>query len=340
MIKSVSLPVKTDYVSIDDNSAKIIIDGCYPGYGTTLGNAIRRVLLSSLPGAAATSVKITDVLHEFSTIPGVTEDVIQIILNVKKVRFKLLESIEEPIKVSIKEKGEKVVTAGDIKCPAGVEVVNKDAVIAVVTDKKADFEMEIEISRGLGYVPVEQQDRETNEIGVIAIDAIFTPIRRVNFTVENTRVGKRTDYDKITLYIETDGTITPLDAYEKSVEILLAQFESLKAMQKTEGIQQGEEDLIKVGDASASFLSQDKKKIDDNNLPSAGEQENYLNIRVDSMGFSTRTANCLEKASITTIGDIIEKTESELLSIEGMGEKSIKEIKKAIGSYGFTLKAE
>jgi DNA-directed RNA polymerase subunit alpha len=342
MLKSVSFPGKTSYILSDDNSAKVIIDGCYPGYGTTLGNALRRVLLSSLPGAAATSIKISGVSHEFSTVPGVLEDVIQIILNMKKIRFKLTDAIEEPVRVTIKEKGDKVVTAGDIKCPSGVEVANKDAVIATITDKKAELEIEIEVMKGLGYVPVEQQERESNEIGVIAIDAVFTPIKRVNFLVENTRVGKRTDYDKVTLDIETDGTIEPVDAFKNSVEILVTQFETIKNIQE-DGV--AGEDETDSGDQNETATD---GPDGDQTLEDGGEAieqempvvtEDPLMIEVATLGFSTRTSNGLSKAGIERISDIVERSEIDLLNIEGMGLKSIKEIKKVIGSYGLTLKA-
>src|SRR6185369_6336388 len=230
---TITSPQKPKYTALDTNHGKFEILGCYPGYGTTLGNALRRVILSSLEGAAAKSVKITGVSHEFSTIEGVMEDVVQIILNLKQVRFKLHG--EESVKISLKSKGEGVVTAASFKTPSSVEVVNKDQVIATITDKKTELEMEIEIDKGLGYMPVEQRVREDDrEIGVIAIDAIYTPVKRVNYEVENMRVGKRTDYDKITLEIVTDGSITPTEAFEKSVNILVGQFSSLTQM-GTEG---------------------------------------------------------------------------------------------------------
>ncbi|QQS61412.1 MAG: DNA-directed RNA polymerase subunit alpha [Candidatus Moraniibacteriota bacterium] len=218
-------PQKVEYHEDDQFRGSVEIVGCYPGYGSTLGNALRRVLLSSLEGAAAVSIKISGVQHEFSTIEHVREDIIQILLNMKRVRFQVLG--EESVKVSVKVKGEKVVTAGDIKVTSDIKVVNPDQVIATLTDKKAQFEMEIEVRKGLGYVPVEQQDRPEKEIGVIAIDAIFTPVKRVNFTVDNVRVGKRTDYERVRLDIETDGVMTPKEAFDRSVEILVEQFQSL-----------------------------------------------------------------------------------------------------------------
>lgn len=218
-------PQKVEYREDSQYRGSIEITGCYPGYGSTLGNALRRVLLSSLEGAAAVSVKISGIQHEFSTIEHVREDVVAILLNMKRVRFQMYN--DEPIKVSIKAKGEKVITAGDIKVTSDLKIVNPEQVIATLTDKKAVFEMEIEVRKGLGYVPVEHQERPDKEIGVIAIDAIFTPVKRVNFTVDNVRVGKRTDYERVRLDIETDGVVTPKEAFDRSVEILVEQFQSL-----------------------------------------------------------------------------------------------------------------
>lgn len=232
-MQTIISPQQPKYTEIAKNHGKFEILGCHPGYGTTLGNALRRVILSSLSGAAAHSVKIKGVSHEFSTIEGVMEDVVQIILNLKQVRFKMHGEGEDIIKVTLKSKGEGVVTAASIKAPSSVEVVNPEQVIATVTDKKTEFEMEIEVDRGLGYVPVESRERDDErEIGVIAIDAIYTPVKRVNYEVENMRVGKRTDYDKITLEIITDGSVTPVEAFEKSVSILVGQFSSLTQVAK------------------------------------------------------------------------------------------------------------
>ena len=208
-----------------ENVGKVEILGCYPGYGATLGNALRRVLLSSLEGAAIHSVKIKGVSHEFSTIEGVMEDVVQIILNLKQVRFRTHST--ENIVVSLKKKGEGPVTAGDIKGSSDIEVVNPELVIATITDKKVELEMEIEVDRGLGYVPVENRERDEKQIGVIAIDSVYSPVKRVNYEVENMRVGKRTDYDKVTLEIVTDGSITPAEAFQKATDILVGQFTAL-----------------------------------------------------------------------------------------------------------------
>ncbi len=226
-MQNITAPYQPNYTELGANHGKLEIGGCYPGYGATLGNALRRVLLSSLPGAAARSIKLKGASHEFSTIPGVMEDVVQIILNMKQVRFR--SHSDEPVTVTLKAKGEGVVTASAIKCPSSVEVVNGDQVIATLTDKKAEFELDITVDRGLGYVPVEAREEEEREIGEIAIDAIYTPIKRVNYEVENMRVGKRTDYDKITLEIVTDGTLSPMEAFDHAVAILVSQFSVLSS---------------------------------------------------------------------------------------------------------------
>lgn len=259
-MQTINSPEQPKYTELGKNHGKFEILGCYPGYGTTLGNALRRVVLSSLSGAAVRSVKIKGVSHEFSTIEGVMEDVVQIILNLKQVRFKM-HGEDEVVKVTLKSKGEGAVTAAMIKASSNVEVVNPDQVIATVTDKKTELEMEIEVDRGLGYVPVESRERDDErEIGVIAIDAIYTPVKRVNYEVENMRVGKRTDYDKITLEIVTDGSITPVEAYEKSVSILVGQFASLTEVEK-EGKESAEKvsEEAPVAEAAEEPAAEEKK---------------------------------------------------------------------------------
>lgn len=317
----VSLPQKPKYTPVDEFSGKFEILGCYPGYGATLGNALRRVLLSSLEGSAISSVKIKGVSHEFSTIEGVKEDVVQIILNLKKIRFKNYS--EEPVKVSLKFKGDGVVTAKDIVCPSSVEIVNKEQVIATITDKKTDLEMDLEVSKGLGYVPIEQQIREEKEIGVIAIDAVYTPIRRVNYEVENMRVGKRTDYNKITLEVVTDGSMTPEEAFAKSVSILVEQFSALIGIEV--------ESLSKEGELVEAEGSEEPLK--------AEEVADPMKIKVEELkALSTRTLNVLEANKIAKVKDIVRHDEEGILSLEGMGEKGLKEIKKAVGELGLTLK--
>ena len=212
-------------ISQENNKTVFEISPLYTGYGVTLGNSLRRVLLSSMAGAAAVKVKIEGVPHEFSTVPGVLEDVVDIILNLKRTRFKLLG--QEAAKVSLNIKGGKEIKAKDLKLPTGVEVVNPKQLIATLTDKKAELNMEIEIERGMGYGPVEQRQKEKLSVGEIAIDAIFNPVKRVGYRVENIRVGERTDFNKLIMDIETDGSITPPEALKRAVEILIGQFRAV-----------------------------------------------------------------------------------------------------------------
>jgi DNA-directed RNA polymerase subunit alpha len=222
METNILLPKPPKIIKKGENRAVFEIENCYPGYGMTLGNAFRRVLLSSLPGAAVTAVKIKGAEHEFSTIPHVLEDVIQIILNLKQVRFKKYS--EEPITLTLKTKGEKKVKASEIKLTSDIEMVNKEAYIASLMDKKAELDIEIEVNSGLGYVPVEQRKKEKLPIGSIAVDAIFSPVKRVNYEVENMRVGDRTDFNRLKIDIKTDGSITPEEAFNKTAQILVDHF--------------------------------------------------------------------------------------------------------------------
>ena len=323
-MQSITLPQKPKYISSDNKSGKLEIEGCYPGYGTTLGNALRRVLLSSMPGCAITSIKIKGVKHEFSTIPNVLEDVIQIILNLKQVRFKSFK--DEPVTVTLSVKGEKVITAGMIKCPTDVEVITKDAHIATITNAKGEFEVELEVENGIGYVPIEQQLREKKEVGVIALDAIFTPVRRVNYTIENMRVGKRTDFERIKLELTTDGSITPEEAFAKAVKILIDQFSVLSEIDQ---ISDKEEEIIPEAEVVEAEIKEEVVV------------EDATKTEVTSLkGLSTRTLNVLEKSKIETIADIVKLTEVQVGELEGMGTKGIKEIKKAIGDFGINLKKE
>lgn len=325
---SISLPQKPKYTEIDKNTGKIEIHGCHPGYGTTLGNGLRRVLLSSLEGTAITAVKIKGTSHEFTIVPGVMEDIVQIILNLKKTRIKM--EGKEPAKLTLKSKGEGKILAKEIKCPTGVEVVTPDQLIATVTDKKCEFEIEIEVKKGLGYVPVEQQERDEKEIGIIAIDAIYTPIKRVNYEIENMRVGKRTDFNKITLEISTDGSINPKEAFNKAVKILVDQYSVLTDMEmaKDETVKADQEETTEEGGVEKNAAIEEIVEADD-----------PTKIKVNDLrSLSTRTLNVLEENQIAKIKDIIKLSEEELKNLEGMGEKGIKEIKKSIGEFGLTLK--
>ncbi len=216
------LPKPPKVISRKDNSATFEIEALYPGYGITIANSLRRVLLSSLPGAAITQIKIKGVQHEYSTISGVTEDVITMVMNLKQLRFKVHS--EESVKATLKVKGEKAVKGLDIKVPSQAELVNKSAHIATLNSKSASLDMEIQIEKGIGYEPVENRKKDKLEIGAITVDAIFTPIQRVNYKVENMRVGDRTDFDKVTLDVTTDGTITPEYALFEASKILVDHF--------------------------------------------------------------------------------------------------------------------
>lgn len=217
------MPTTFDEQVIAPNESVLIWEPCFPGYGTTLGNALRRVLLSSLTGAAATAVQIESVDHEFATIPGIKEDVVDILLNLKNLRFSL--DSDEPTQCSLEIKGDKVITGADLKMPTGLVCVNPEQVIATMTDKKAELNMVLTVERGRGYVPVEMRAKETRPIGTLALDAVFSPVLHVGLEVENTRVGQNTTYEKLKLNVRTDGSISPKEAVSTSTKILLEQFD-------------------------------------------------------------------------------------------------------------------
>lgn len=225
----IQLPSEPKVVSKEGNKAVFEISPLYPGYGMTIGNSLRRVLISSLEGAAITAVKIRGVDHEFSAIPGVLEDTIEIILNLKRVRFKFFGN--EPVTLTLNFKGAGEIKAVDIKTTADVEVVNPDQHILTITNKKAAVEMELTVEKGIGYVPVEQRQKEKLTVGQIAIDGIFTPIKNVNFEIENIRVGQRTDYNKVLLDVETDGSISPEEAIKRASQILIEHFNIVGAIE-------------------------------------------------------------------------------------------------------------
>lgn len=216
------LPHAVTSDKVSTSRARVTVEPCYPGYGTTLGNALRRVLLSSLPGAAVTAVKITGVDHEFSTIPGVKEDVVDLLLNIKQLRLKIHTT--EPVRFTLKVSGEREVTAGDIEATSDVQIINSELHLATLTEKKASLEIEFIAQQGRGYVPVENREGQKLEIGTIAVDALFSPVRRVGYTVENVRVGQMTNFDKLVLDVETDDSLTPLEAVKQASQILVAHF--------------------------------------------------------------------------------------------------------------------
>lgn len=241
------LPTKIEYTEKGHNRGQFIIEPCYYGYGMTIGNALRRVLLSSLPGAAITAVKINGVEHEFSTMPHIKEDVVELILNFKKVALKVYN--DEPVKLLLKVKGEKEVKAGDIEKNSAVEIVNPELHLAYLTDSKADLSVEIIVNQGRGYVPTEQRSREKLDLGMIAIDAIYTPVMNVGFKVSETRVGQITNYDSLQLEVETNGSITPEEAFHQAVEILLDHFNLLAGIDQE--IEVAEENLPNEEDSAS-----------------------------------------------------------------------------------------
>ena len=317
---TIVLPSKPRIVQEEGFSGAYEIDGLYPGYGQTLGNSLRRIILSSLPGAAITEIKIEGVSHEFSTINGIKEDVVTMLLNLKKVRLKMLT--DEPQRLTLKAKGVKELTAGDIEIPGQIEILNPELVIAHLTDKNATLEAEMKVEKGLGYIPKEVLQKNRVEIGMIALDSFFTPIRRVSYEVENMRVGDRTDFNRLKIFIETDGTITPKEALEKSIEIMITQLKSIVGFKEEEIISPKAEAL---NDAS---LESEKKEPD----------TEALKTRIESLTLSSRTQNALSNANIRTVGGLSRKREQDLLEIEGLGAKGIQEIKKALGNFGILLK--
>ncbi|MBI4691882.1 MAG: DNA-directed RNA polymerase subunit alpha [Candidatus Terrybacteria bacterium] len=321
----IAMPSKPRIVLEEENKGVYEIDGLYAGYGYTLGNSLRRIILSSIPGAAITAVKIEGVPHEFSKITGIKEDVITILLNFKKIRFKI--HTDEPQKATISVNGIKEVTAKDISTSSQVEVVNKDEHIATLTSKDAKLNVEITIEKGLGYVSRENLHKEKVEIGVIILDAIFTPIRRVNYEVENMRIGERTDYNQLRFFIETDGTISPREALEKSIEIII---NHLRAITGFKEILAPEEAEAPAGVRTSAISAETGK--------SKAEEMEILKTKIENMHLSSRTLNALSETGIRTAGGLVRKKEEDLLEIEGIGKRAVQEIKRALGNFGLTLK--
>lgn len=316
----IALPSKPRVVSESERAGTYEIDGLYPGYGYTLGNSLRRIILSSLPGAAVTSVKIPGVAHEFSTIEGVKEDVVTLLLNVRKMRLKLLT--DEPQTLTLEVKGPKTVTAADFNVPGQVEVLNPEQHIAEVTGK-VTLEMEVRAERGLGYVPKEVHQKERVDIGTIALDAIFSPIRRVNYEVENMRVGDRTDFNRLRILIETDGTITSREALEKSIETMIHQLRAIVGFKEEDVEEEApvEEDMI---------VSRKEDKTADAEM---------LKTRITELNLPQRVEQALDQASIRTVGGLVRKREDDLLAIEGLGQKGLQDIKRALSTLGLTLRS-
>lgn len=315
---NVTLPSKPRVVSEDGFKGIFEIDGLYPGYGHTLGNSLRRIILSSLPGAAITQVKIDGVEHEFSTLAGIKEDVLTILLNLRRVRLQLHDN--EPMTISIKKSGVGPVTAADIECPTQVDILNPEQYITEITNKTAKLNIEMTVENGLGYVPREVHQKDKVEIGTIALDAVFTPIRRANYEVENMRVGDRTDYNRLRLVIETDGTFTAKEAVEKAIEIMIHQLKSIIGFQEP------------VKETPATEVVEE--------VASAEEPDpEVLKTRIETLDLSARTQQALEDASIRTIGGLVRKKKDDILALDGIGPKGVEEIEALLTKMNLTLEA-
>lgn len=307
----IPLPNKVSFTETSPNHYQLVMEPLYPGYGVTLGNTLRRILLSSLPGGAVTAVKIKGIDHEFSTVQNVKEDVIEIILNLKQLRVKVHGS--EPVKLELKVKGEKEVKASDFKKNSQVEIVNPDLHLATLDNKSADFEMEVTVATGRGYVPVEQRENEKLEIGQIAVDAIYTPVRNVNFEIKHVRVGQITNYDELVMSIETDGTLSGKEAIDIASRVLLEHFSLLT-----------DENL---NDADAAAVPAEEVAASDEGLKTPEEDD------LKSLGLSNRSFNALAKNNVNRISQLQALTSEELLNMEGLGDKSIEEIQRLLATY-------
>ncbi len=302
--------------SLTNTYGKLIAEPLERGYGTTLGNSLRRVLLSSIEGAAITQVRIPGVLHEFSTIKGVKEDMVDVILNLKKIRFKMYGDGKKVARIDVT--GPKEVTGADIQCEANLEVLTTDLPVATV-DRDAEFQAELYVSRGKGYVPSEMNKEKDQPVDVIAIDSVYTPIRKVNFHVEKARVGRSTDYDRLVLEVWTDGSLTPKNAVTKAASILIDHLDLFIFDESEESSEETLHDSGDVYDVSASDFN-----------------KNLLRP-VDELELSVRSYNCLKNANIKTIADLVQKTDLEMLKTKNFGRKSLNEIKEILKTMGLNF---
>jgi DNA-directed RNA polymerase subunit alpha len=302
---------------VDEQRGVFVIEPLDRGFGYTFGNSLRRVLLSSLEGAAVTSVKFEGVAHEFTTLPGVKEDVTDIILQLKNLTCRLHGESPE-VEVRLTKKGSGTVTAGDIEAPADLEVLNPDLVIANLSDK-GRLELTLTIGRGRGYVPAELNRGPLHTIGVIPIDSIFSPVRRVAYDVEAARVGQRTDYDKLNIDITTDGSIDPREAIAQAAEILIRQLAIFTDIDKIEGF----------GESASAEAA-----------PEVSLAHGMENFPIEELELGVRSYNCLKRVGIETIGDLVMKSENELAAIPNFGKKSIEEVKETLGTHGLNLRGD
>ncbi|HSX02541.1 MAG TPA: DNA-directed RNA polymerase subunit alpha [Candidatus Saccharimonadia bacterium] len=305
MLHPIQLP-ELKPVHEEGNKATFAIEPLYSGYGMTLGNSLRRVILSSLGGGAVTAVKIDSVAHEFSTIDGVKEDVVEIILNLKKLRFRVYSDEPQFLVLTASGKGE--VTATSIKTSSDVEIVNPDQVIATLDTDKVKLGMEIKVEKGRGYVPVEHRESEKLEVGMIAVDALYSPVQRVRYNVENTRVGQMTDLDRLVIEVETDGTITPHEAVRQAAEILVEHFQ------------------VVAGNPIGSVAG---VPVEERGETGASK------INIEEVNLSPRTTNALINNDIKTVKDLLKLTDQELRELKGFGSKAYDEVKDKIAELGF-----
>jgi DNA-directed RNA polymerase subunit alpha len=312
--------------NVEENRGSFVIEPLDRGFGYTFGNSLRRVLLSSLAGAAVTSVRIEGVAHEFSTIKGVTEDVTDIVLNLKGIVCRMhsdATEVEAPLVVT----GPGDITAKDIDLPAGVEILNPDVHIATL-EKKTKLEMYMTIGRGRGYRPAEDNKSPDQPIGVIPIDSIFSPVRRVAYSVEGARVGQRTDYDKLTLDIETDGSIDPQAALREAAEILISQLAIFTDADRIEELRAGPGGTLEAGQVPG---------VNGAGAPTGGPMHDIL---IEELELGVRSYNCLKRAGIQTVGDLISKSEGELAAIPNFGKKSIDEVIETLHARGLALRED
>ena len=306
---------KITHEEVNEHRGVFVIEPLDRGFGYTFGNSLRRVLLSSLEGAAVTSVKIEGVAHEFTTLKGVREDVTDIILNLKNL-ICLLHGDSPEIEVRLDKRGAGVVTAADIEAPADLEILNPELEIANVSDK-GRLEITLTIGRGRGYVPAELNRGPEHTIGVIPVDSIFSPVRRVSYEVEAARVGQRTDYDKLKLDVTTDGALAPRDAIGQAAEILIRQLAIFTDLERIEGFGETPEDEAEA--------------------PQAHGMENFP---IEELELGVRSYNCLKRVGIETIGDLVSKTEGELAAIPNFGKKSIEEVRETLAAHGLTMRED
>jgi DNA-directed RNA polymerase subunit alpha len=313
--------------SVEDNRGTFTIEPLDRGFGYTFGNSLRRVLLSSLGGAAVTSARIEGVAHEFSTINGVKEDVTDIVLNLKEIVCRMhseAEEIEAPLVVT----GPGEITAGDIDLPSGVEILNPDTHIATL-EKRTKLEMYLSIGRGRGYSPAEENKSPDQPIGVIPIDSIFSPVKRVAYSVDAARVGQRTDYDKLTLDIETDGSLDPEAALREAAEILIKYLAIFTDADRVEALRESGAGLVGAEAALAG----------DGAPATTGGAGGMDDILIEELELGVRSYNCLKRAGVQTVGDLIQKSESELNAIPNFGRKSIEEVKETLDARGLGLRS-